>query len=166
MKHKTITWLGKVLMKLDSPKICIVDDEDIYFNEPMLTAAKNSGINKIERHSTIGTELLNRMQKHPFDILILDVKGITEPHIAKDGMHVASLITRTTNTYVAVVSAHQFHLINAMGDVDYYIENKIMTITDFIDELYIIIDEYLQKKSSFYKKILFKIGYSLLKKTL
>lgn len=163
MKQKALTWVGETLMKIDAPKICIVDDEDIYFNESMLAAAKNSGIGNIERHSTIGTELLTRMQTKPFDILILDVKGITEPHIAKDGMHIASLITRTTNTYVAVVSAHQFHLINAMNDVDYYIENKLMTITDFVDELHTIIDEYLQKKSSFYKKIIFKVGYSIMK---
>ncbi|ENM5736344.1 response regulator [Vibrio mimicus] len=151
-------------MKLNNVNICIVDDEDIYFNADMINIANDAGFEKIDRYSKIDNTLLSRLQKKPYDIVILDIQGITEPDIAKDGMQVASLLSRTTCSYIVVTSAHQFHLVNDMTKVDYVMENKIQTTADFVDELIEIVDDFLNKKSSFYKKVLFKIGFSMLKK--
>ncbi|ENO1896857.1 hypothetical protein ACOIXN_004600 [Vibrio vulnificus] len=151
-------------MKLNNVNICIVDDEDIYFNADMINVANDAGFEKIDRYSKIDNTLLSRLQKKPYDIVILDIQGITEPDIAKDGMQVASLLSRTTCSYIVVTSAHQFHLVNDMTKVDYVMENKIQTTADFVDELIEIVDDFLNKKSSFYKKVLFKIGFSMLKK--
>lgn len=164
MKHKALKGIGKFLMKINNVNICIVDDEDVYFNPNMLEIAKNVGFKKIDRHSKINNSLLGRLQKKPYDIVILDVQGITEPDVAKDGMQVASLLNRTTSSYIVITSAHQFHLVNEMTQVDYVIENKLLTAADFIDELIEIVDDFLTKKSSFYKNILFKIGFSMVKK--
>ncbi|OQK34548.1 hypothetical protein CRN46_13345 [Vibrio vulnificus] len=164
MKHKPLKGLGKFLMKLNNVNICIVDDEDIYFNADMINIANDAGFEKIDRYSKIDNTLLSRLQKKPYDIVILDIQGITEPDIAKDGMQVASLLSRTTCSYIVVTSAHQFHLVNDMTKVDYVMENKIQTTADFVDELIEIVDDFLNKKSSFYKKVLFKIGFSMLKK--
>jgi len=165
MKHKSLQGIGKFLMKLNNVNICIVDDEDIYFNSDMLNIASNAGFNKIDRHSKIDTSLLSRLQKKPYDIVILDVRGITEPDVAKDGMQIASLLSRTTSSYIVITSAHQFHLVNEMTKVDYIMENKIQTTADFVDELIEIVDDFLKKKSSLYKKVLFKVGFSMLKKS-
>ena len=133
MKHKPLNGLGKLLMKIDNVSICIIDDEDVYFNKAMLNTAKNSGFNEIDRYSKIDYALLDRLQKNPYDIVVLDVQGITEPSIAKDGMQIASLLSRTTCSYIVITSAHQFHLINDMTKVDYKMENKIQTTADYID---------------------------------
>lgn len=166
MKHKVLSKIGKFLMKITSIRICIIDDEDIYFNKNMLNIATNTGFNKIDRHSKVDHILLSRLQKKPYDIIILDVQGITEPDVAKDGMQIAALLNKTTNSYIVVTSAHQFHLINEMTAVDYIIENKLLTTTDFIDELTGITEDYLTKKSSFYKNILFKMGFAIMKKSI
>jgi len=164
MKQKILTWLGKKLISIDAPRICIVDDEDIYFNKEMINVVKNTGLKNIERHKKIDIYLLNRMQKKPFDIVILDIRGIIDPSIAKDGMQIASLLSRTTNSYIVIVSAHQFHLVNEMTKVDYIIENKLMTAVDFLDEVFEILSDYLSKKTSSYKKIILKAGLSALKR--
>jgi hypothetical protein len=153
-------------MKINVISICIVDDEDVYFNSNMLEAAKNTGFSKIDRYSKIDNSLLKFLQITPYDIVILDVRGITEPDVAKDGMQVASLLTRTTSSYVVITSAHQFHLVNSMTKVDYIMENKLLTTVDFIDELIEIVDDFLSKKSSFYKNILFRFGFLILKKSI
>tara|TARA_E500000305_G_scaffold90968_1_gene78555 strand:- start:1220 stop:1723 length:504 start_codon:yes stop_codon:yes gene_type:complete len=164
MKHKIINGLGRFLMKVNALSICIVDDEEIYFNKNMLITAENTGFKCIERYQKIDRDLFNRLQEKPYDIVILDIKGITDPDIAKDGMQVASLLNRTTNSYIAITSAHQFHLVNEMTNVDYVIENKLLTSADFIDELIEIVDDFIGKKSTFYKNVLFKAGFSMLKK--
>lgn len=166
MKHKPLKGIGKFLMKVNNVKICIVDDEDVYFNANMLNVAKNTGFNKIDRYSRIDNTLLCRLQKNPYDIVILDVQGITDPNVAKDGMQIASLLSRTTSSYIVLTSAHQFHLVNEMTRVDYVIEDKILTTADFVDELIEIVDDFLDRKSSFYKNILFKAGFTMLKKSI
>ncbi len=165
MKHKPLKGIGKFLMKLNNINICIVDDEDVYFNNDMLNVASNAGFNKIERYSEVDKPLLGKLQKEQYDIVILDVQGITEPEIAKDGMHIASLLSRTTSSYIVITSAHQFHLVNEMTQVDYIMENKIQTTADFVDELIEIVDDFLDKKSSFYKNVIFKVGFSMVKKS-
>ena len=164
MKHKMINGLGRLLMKINALSICIVDDEEIYFNAAMIKTAKNAGFTRIERYQKIDRDLLNRLQEQSYDIVILDIKGITDPAVAKDGMQVASLLNRTTNSYVVITSAHQFHLVNEMTNVDYVIENKLLTSADFIDELIEIVDDFISRKSTFYKNLLFKTGFSMVKK--
>jgi hypothetical protein len=48
MKHKPLQEIGKFLMKLNNVDICIVDDEDIYFNKltmpPMITTSNNDSL--------------------------------------------------------------------------------------------------------------------------
>lgn len=164
MKHKALKGVGKFLMKLNNVNICIVDDEDAYFNRDMLEVANDFGFSNIDRYSKIDAALLKRLQKKPYDIVILDVQGITEPEVAKDGMQVASLLNRTTSSYIVITSAHKFQLINDMTKIDYVIENKLLTLADFIDELIDIVDDYINKKTSFYKSIFFKVGFSMVKK--
>lgn len=166
MKHKALQGIAKFLMKLNNVNICIVDDEDAYFNTNMLQIAKNTGFNSIDRYNKIDNKLLNKLQSDPYDIVILDVQGITVPSVAKDGMQVASLLSRTTSSYIVVTSAHQFHLVNDMTKVDYVMENKLLTSADFVDELIEIVDDFLKRKASFYKSILFKVGFSIIKKNI
>lgn len=163
MKHKVISEMGRFLMKINALSICIVDDEEIYFNERMMKTAEKAGFTCIDRFQIIDEELLNRFQEDPYDIVIMDIKGVAKPDVAKDGMQVASLLNRTTNSYIVITSAHQFHLVNEMTNVDYVIENKLLTSADFIDELIEIVEDFIYKKSSFYKKILFKTGFSMVK---
>lgn len=164
MKHKPLMTIAKILMRINNIKICIVDDEAVYFDDRMLEAAKNAGFEKIDRYSLIDGALLSRLQNKPYDVIVLDVQGVTEPSVAKDGLQVASLLSRTTSSYVVITSAHQFHLVNDMTKVDYVMEDKLLTTADFLDELIEIVDDFLTKKSSFYKNIIFKAGFSMLKK--
>ena len=60
MKHKPLKGFGKFLMKLNNVNICIVDDEDIYFNKDMLNIASNAGFNKIDRYSKIDNKQIGR----------------------------------------------------------------------------------------------------------
>jgi hypothetical protein len=166
MKQKTISAAGKFLMKLSPIKICIIDDEEAYFNKSMLETAKNSGFKKIDRHYKIDHKLFTSLQQSPYDILILDVQGIVDPTVAKDGLYVASTLTRTTNSYIAITSAHQFHLTNKITEVDYIIEQRLLTAVDFLDILIHMTDDYLERKAKPYKNLIFKLGFSLAKKSL
>lgn len=163
MKIKLKNRIGRWLMGLDGPKICIIDDEEIYFNDDLLTLARKNGFKNIERHQLVDKELLKSLQVAPRDIVILDVQGVTTPDVAKDGLHLASSLTKTTNSYVVITSAHKFHLTNRATEVDYVIEDRLLTAVDFLSELTNIVEDYLEKKSSFYKKIAFKAGFALVR---
>lgn len=165
MKHKLKSKLGKFLMKLNMVNIAIVDDEDAYFNENMLETANNSGFTNIDRFNHIDQERLNQFQINPYDIIILDVKGIVDENIAKNGLHVASILHKTTETYIVITSSHQFHLNNRMMEADYYIEDRLLTNVDFVNEIIHITEDFISKKTKFYQKILFKYGFKLLKAT-
>jgi len=164
MKHKILNKSGKLLMKLNPLKICIIDDEDIYFNKNMIDIANNTGFTHIDRYNKIDASLFKKLQTNPYNILILDIKGITEPDVAKDGLHVATTLHRTTDSYIVMTSAHQYHLNNKLTSVDYIIEDRLLTATDFVDYLIEIVNDCLTKKVSFYKNIGFKIGFALMKK--
>lgn len=150
-------------MSCDFLSICIVDDEEAYFNKDMLSIASNAGFKNIERFNQINIELFKDLQERPRDIVILDIRGIVSPNVAKDGLAVASTLKRTTNSYVVITSAHQHHLSMKMVDVDYIIEDRLLTAVDFVDVLIEIIENYLDKKIAFYKKIVFKLGFKLVK---
>lgn len=161
MKVKLKTTLGRLLMKLGKIKICIIDDEEIYFNENSINLAKENGFHHIERHYNLDSLLFSDLQKSPRDIVILDIQGITSPEVAKDGLHAASSLVRNTCSYIVVTSAHQFHLTNRITEVDYIIEDRLLTTADFLEILTLIVEDYLSKKTSFYKKVIFKFGFSL-----
>jgi len=161
MKIKIKNTLGRLLMKFGGLKICIIDDEKIYFNDNLLSMAKENGFNNIERHYQVDANLFNDLQKSPRDIVILDIQGVTTPDVAKDGLHLASSLIKNTNSYVVITSAHQFHLTNRITEVDYVIEDRLLTAVDFLEVLTDIVEDYLSKNTMFYKKVIFKIGFGL-----
>lgn len=163
MKHKIVSKLGKILMSINYIKICIIDDEEAYFNEDMISIANNAGFNCIERFNLVNAEIFKDLQTKPRDIVILDIKNVTSKEVAKDGLEVASILKRTTNSYIAITSAHQHHLSRRMIDVDYIIEDRLLTAVDFVELLIELTGNYLDKKIAFYKKIVFRIGFKLIK---
>lgn len=164
MKHKVLTSVGRFLMKFSKLRICIIDDEDIYFNPNMLEIANNAGFYSIDRFSNVDNKLFQILQKRPYDIVILDVKGVSDEPVAKDGLHIASILYKTTNSYIVLTSAHQFHLNNKMTDVDYIIEERLLTAADFVDTLIDIANDCLSTKIVFYKNIIFRVGFMMVKK--
>ena len=166
MKIKLKSRVGRWLMGLNCISICIIDDESIYFNNDLIALAKINGFKNIERYHQVNKTLMQQLQENARDIIILDVQGVTTPDVAKDGLHLASSLARTTNTYIAITSAHKFHLTNRITEVDYVIEDRLLTAVDFLNELTNIVENYLEKKSNFYKNIVFKIGFSLTKQNL
>ena len=166
MKIKIKSTLGRILMKLGGLKICIIDDENIYFNEGLLNLARENGFKNIERHYQVDSNLFKDLQKSPRDIVILDIQGVTTPDVAKDGLYLASSLVKNTNSYIVITSAHQFHLTNRITEVDYVIEDRLLTAVDFLEVLTEIVEDYLSKKTSFYSKIIFKVGFGLAKQGL
>ncbi len=163
MKIKLKNKVGRWLMGLGGITICIIDDEEIYFSEGLLNLAKENGFKKIERHHLVDKKLLQNLHEQPRDIIVLDIQGVTTPDVAKDGLHLASSLTKTTTTYVAITSAHKFHLTNRITEVDYVIDDRLLTAVDFLDELTNMVEDYLEKKTAFYKKVIFKAGFALAK---
>ncbi len=163
MKIKFLNKFGKFLMIKNALSICIVDDEDAYFNPEMLNYAKAAGFPEISRYSIIDLDLFDKMINNPYDIVILDIKGIAHPDLAPDGFTVARLLFEKTNSYIVITSAHKFHLHQYHQKFDYMIPQRLLTIVDFIDELNKIVTDYARLKLKFYKKIGFKIGFKLVK---
>lgn len=154
--------LGKFLTRLGSLRIVIADDEDSYFNPKMIECARASGFSRIERISFVTHDIFHLWLKKNPDIIILDVKNVVDETVAKDGIEMARTLSRLTKSMVVVTSAHQQKLRNAYVDIDYFIENRQLTSSDFIDELTKITEFYLQEKSRFYKNLFLKWGLRLL----
>ncbi|MBM4025763.1 MAG: hypothetical protein FJ280_10200 [Planctomycetes bacterium] len=110
MRDKLVVRLGKKLMGLGALRICIVDDVASYFNEQMIAIAKEAGFTRIERLYVLDAGKLEDLLACPPDIIILDIKGITEKSVAKDGFAVARLMFEKTHCFVVVTSAHKFYL--------------------------------------------------------
>lgn len=163
MKNKPLTFIGKQMMKWGKYKICIVDDEDIYFNRKMLNIAKESGFTFIDRYRVVDNDLHRKILKDEYDLIILDVKGSTDNKVAKDGINLASSLNGKISAFIVLTSAHQFHLSNETIKADYIIENRNLTNVDFIEVLTDIVGQSLDKKIKFYKKLVFKTGFKLLK---
>jgi len=166
LKNKIVVALGKKLMSLGKYKICIVDDEKAYFTKPMVQAAKKAGFSVIDRYYSVDKKLLTKFQNNHYDLIILDVRGSTEEDIAKDGIELAVMLKRTTPCCIAITSAHQFYLRNKMKDIDYVIENRTLTVTDFIDTINDVVTYSLDKHYTFYKKIIFRVGFTLAKQNI
>ena len=166
MKNKPLNSLGKGLMKLSPIKIIIIDDVATYFNEQMLSIASSSGNISFERYKKCDATLLKSLVSNPRDILIMDIKGTVTKDIGKDGFDVAKYVYENTNTFVTITSAHKYHLKNQNNYGDYILEDRLLTPIDFSDEINNIIDIYLKKKTSFYKKTIYKLGKSIVRKKL
>ena len=166
MKIRLVERLGRVLMKLDAVDIVIVDDEAAYFNEKMLLAARNAGYGRIRRIYSVDSDLLASFYKHPPDIFILDVKGITTKDVAKDGLALAANLRKTTSSYIAVTSAHRYHLTNRLTYVDYVIEDRLLTVVDFVDQLRLIVEDCVTTRKRFYQKLALRTGLYLTKASL
>jgi hypothetical protein len=166
MKHKPLSKIGKLLMKFDGYRICIVDDEESYFNSKMLTAAKKAGFENIDRYTIVNSRLHNKMLSDYYDLIILDIRGSTDEKVARDGLSLAASLSKRISSYIAITSAHQYHLLNETITVDYVIENRSLTNVDFIEVLHIMVADSLDKKVKWYKKILFRIGFSIIKKNI
>lgn len=141
MKNGILNGIGKNLMKLSPIKIVIVDDVSTYFNEQMLSVASANGNITFERYSKCDSILLKSLVSNPRDILIMDIKGTVTNDIGKDGFDVASHVVKNTTTFVVITSAHKYQLRNRMNQVDYVIEDRLLTPIDFTDEMNIIIDK-------------------------
>jgi len=83
--------LAKKLMAAYPLKICIIDDKQTYFSEAMLRVAASAGFPGIERHLVVDNKLMSALLETPPDIIILDIKGVAEPDVAKDGFGIARL---------------------------------------------------------------------------
>lgn len=152
---------GKILMRFGKLKILIADDEATYFNAQMISLANSAGYHGIERIHKIDQARLRMLIDNPPDIIILDVKGVCAPDVAKDGIELANMLVRETSIMVAITSAHKFHLTGHIANVDHIIERRNLTAVDFVDELYIIVEKYLTAKAKFYKHLSFRAGIAL-----
>ncbi|MBX3652093.1 MAG: hypothetical protein KF771_12050 [Burkholderiales bacterium] len=166
MKISYLNKAGKWLMEKSGFRITIVDDEAAYFNDNMLNAAKSIGYYGIERLFRVDEKTLQRLLRNPPHIIIFDVRGVTEKEVAKDGLALVSLFRKNTKSYVAVTSAHRFHLSNHTAQADYVIEDRTLTTADFIEELEKITSDYLTRRSKFYKLVLLRLGLLLSKAAL
>lgn len=162
MKNGKFYNLGVFLTKISPIKIIIIDDVKTYFNESMLSLAKSKGNVTIERYFKCDSTLLESLVSNPRDILIVDIKGTIDTSIGKDGFDIARHVFNNTNTFVAITSAHKFHLKNRENYGDYILSERLMTPVDFNEELNIIIERYLEKKTKIYQKLFFKIGAKLI----
>ncbi|MCW7494715.1 hypothetical protein ND861_18805 [Leptospira sp. 2 VSF19] len=163
MKETLLANLGKFLMKIKPLEIVIIDDEKSYFTPQMIKLAKESGHRIIDRYYLVDDKLLKKFIKSPADIFILDIKGITKKEVAADGFALAEILLSKTNAFIAITSAHKHHLKNKVINVDFIIEDRLLTAVDFVSILDEIVNQYLNTKLRFYRKIIFKIGLKLQK---
>ena len=161
MRDKLLLRLGRKLMSAGNLRICVVDDQGTYFNENMLAVARAAGFSHIERYYLIDNQRLRKLLHSPPDIIILDIKGIADKGVAKDGFGIAKLMFDKTSTYVVITSAHKWYLHETHKDYDYVIEERFLTAVDFVDELQRITERYLASKVRFWRKVVFRIGLSL-----
>jgi hypothetical protein len=166
MRDRLLIRLARKLMRVGRLKICIVDDQRTYFNENMIAIARAAGFSHIQRCYIIDHQLLQELLKLPPDIIILDIKGVTDKEVAKDGFGIAQLMYDRTNAYVVVTSAHKFYLHETHTHYDYLIEERFLTAVDFVRELATITDRYLRAKVRFWGKPIFRLGFYLAKKAL
>ena len=150
-------------MKAQPLDICIADDVKAYFNEQMLELAKAAGYRGIRRLYHIDKTVLNELLDNPPDIIILDIKDVVDPEIAKDGFDIARLLRKNTNVFIVITSAHKYKMRNIQLYCDYILEDRLLTPVDFIDELETIISTLLNRKMRFYKKTIFRLGFKLAK---
>lgn len=153
--------LGKWCMRKGKLKIVIADDEAAYFTKKMLSTAKNAGYHGVERLQQIDAAMLQQLLRHPPHIVILDVRNVCTPDVAKDGIELARMLLRETPSMVVITSAHHFHLRSTLTNIDHIIESRKLTAVDFVNELSVIVDKYMSTKSRFYQHWFMKVGMAL-----
>ncbi|MEX2410761.1 MAG: hypothetical protein WD607_05195 [Candidatus Paceibacterota bacterium] len=158
MKNGILGTIGTGIMKLSPIKVIIIDDVSSYFNEQMLSIASANSAVTFERYEVCDAILLKNLISNPRDILIIDIKGTVSQDIGNDGFDVAKHVYENTSTFVAVTSAHKYHLKNRTSYGDYVLEDRLMTPIDFCHELNNMIEIYLKIKLKVYKKISYRIG--------
>jgi hypothetical protein len=163
MKNGIASNVGKTLMKLNPISVIIIDDVKSYFNPTMLSIANANGNISFERHYKCDSTLLRNLVERPRDILIIDIKGTVSDDVGRDGFDIANHVYNNTNTFVAITSAHKFHLKNRDSYGDHVIAERLMTPIDFTEEMNLIISLYLKKKAKFYQKLVFKAGKYMFK---
>ena len=161
MKIKLISNIAQNLEKLFALDILIVDDNAVYFNEQMISTAHRQGLGNIKRLFQIDSGILDGILKEPPDIIILDVKGITSPDIAKDGLALANSLSGSISSYIVVTSAHKYHLTNRVIGVDYFLEQRLLTTVDFIEHLRKIRFDCLNRKKKFYQNICLRLAITI-----
>lgn len=166
MKNKLVQKIGRLLMQFQPVSICIIDDVEAYFNENMLNLASVNGEYNFERWTHLSGGKLNDLMRNPRDIVILDIKGIVDKEIAKDGFDVARLLKRNTESYVVTTSAHQYHLKNRDDYGDFIITDRLMTPVDFVEQLNLIVEDFLDKKIRPYQRLFFRAGFKLCSKVI
>lgn len=166
MRNKFLFMIGRKLMSMGKLKIYIIDDQETYFSKTILEIVEKAGFTSIERYYIVTKELLEKFLSDPPDIIILDIKGIAEKDVAKDGFGIAKMMFEKTNSYVVITSAHKFYLHETHKQYDYLIQERLLTAVDLIDELTNIVENYLKYKVDFYKKIIFRIGFKIAKSAL
>lgn len=166
MRDRFVVSLGKKLMGAGRLRICIIDDQPTYFNDQMLAIARAAGFSHIVREYVVDNDRLERLLSNPPDIIILDIKGVTDGKSAKDGWGIAKLMFDRTSAYVVVTSAHRFFLHETHRDYDYLIEDRFLTGVDFVEELVRIADRYLRSKARFWAKPVFRLGLFLARRAL
>jgi hypothetical protein len=156
--------LGRYFLKLACVRILIVDDNEAYFPSPWLTRASSQGYGMFERLYFVKSDDLDRLLATPPDIIIMDVRGVVDKSIAKDGIGLAKIFKRDTHAFVCLTSAHYFHFKNAHRDAsDRYIEARNLTYVDFVSELDKTYEGYLGAKIKLWRKLALKTGFALLK---
>lgn len=166
MKEWLTTKVGRGLMKQFPLRICIVDDEAAYFSAQMRSIAAEAGFPKIERFGKVDAPTLEEFLRTPPDVFILDIRGITTKDVAKDGFALAGLLYDQTPSFIVITSAHKFHLHEYHKKYDYIIKQRLLGAVDFLEELCTITDLYLSAKLKAYKKLAFRIGFKVAKKSL
>lgn len=165
MKEKFTHKLGQWLLRRGKFTVCIIDDEEAFFTPEMVNIASRSGFDLIERHTSCDQNLLEDLIANPRDVLILDVKGIVAPPVAQDGLALAEYIYKHTPTYVALTSAHSFQMGEFHKNYDRLISDRFLTALDFVSVLNSILDDYLNRKASFYKRISLRVGTFIIRKS-
>lgn len=153
MKITLISKASAILTQYVQLDIVIVDDNSSYFDEAMIKAAKTHGLGRIKRLYQVDRSVLNELVRNPPDVVILDVKGTTSEDVAKDGLDLAAHLFKATSSYIVVTSAHKHHLTNRTVTVDYVLEQRLLTVVDFLQELRKIRDDCLSRKKRFYQKL-------------
>jgi len=153
-------------MRLGKLRVCIVDDEASYFTPEMISLAEAAGFTHIERHFKVDAGLLHDWLERTPDIVILDIKGVAAAEVAKDGFGIAKVLYEQTPAYVVITSAHKFHLHEYHQSYDYAIPDRLLTAVDFIMVLTKITEKYLTQKIRFYRKVAFRLGFFIARKSL
>lgn len=159
-----IKFLSKWLVAFErffALRIVIVDDTAAYFNEQMVNAASLRGLGRIERLFQVDSAVLESFLAKPPDIIILDVKGTTLPDVAKDGLALAAYLSKSISSYIVVTSAHKYHLTNRVVGVDYILEQRLLTVVDFLKQLEKIRLDCLTRKKRFYQNIGLRLAISM-----